>query len=139
MVQDYAMNQQLAFYPRRGSKVGEILDREHLQIKREHEDLRKALVDGTDRERILEIGTDLFLTMLLHFESEERAMGKCPDPRLVAHLQLHTDLIESLKAISIDIEHHRIDSALGMLKLFERRLSYHMGVEDAEMERIISD
>jgi hemerythrin-like metal-binding protein len=139
MVQDYAMNQQLAFYPRKGSKVGEILDREHLQIRREHQDLRKALAEGADRERILEISTDLILTVLLHFESEERAMANCSEPRLVAHLQLHNDLIESLNAISIDIEHHRIDSALDLLKLFEGRLSYHMDVEDAEIERVIAD
>jgi len=133
------MNQQLNVYQRNGSKLGEIVDRQHLQIKREHEDLRKALLEGADLDRILEISTDLILTTLLHFESEERAIGDSVHGKLVAHRQLHTDLIESLKAISIDIEHRKLNGALELMKFFDGRLTYHLDVEDAEMERILAN
>ena len=133
------MNQQLTYYCCRGSKLGEIVDRQHVLIKREHQDLRKALLESAELDRILEISTDLILTTLLHFESEERAMGESSNGKLVAHRQLHTDLIESLKAISIDIEHRKLDGALDLIKLFDGRLTYHLDVEDAEMERILAD
>lgn len=133
------MNQQLTYYHCKGSKLGEIVDRQHQQIKREHQDLRKALLEGAELDRILEISTDLILTTLLHFESEERAMGESSNRKLVAHRQLHTDLIESLKAISVDIEHRKLDGALDLMKLFDGRLTYHLDVEDAEMERILAD
>ena len=133
------MNQQLAYYHCKGSKLGEIVDRQHLLIKREHQDLRKALLEGAELDRILEISTDLILTTLLHFESEERAMGDSANRKLVAHRQLHTELVESLKAISIDIEHRKLDGALDLMKLFDGRLTYHLDVEDAEMERILAD
>ncbi len=133
------MNQQLPYYVCRGSKLGEIIDRQHVQIKREHRDLRKALLESAELDRILEISTDLILTTLLHFESEEHAMGESTNRNLVAHRQLHTDLIESLKAISIDIEHRKLDGAVGLMKLFDGRLTYHLDVEDAEMERILAD
>ena len=133
------MNQQLTFYHCKGSKLGEIVDRQHIQIKREHQELRKALQEGAELDRILEISTDLILTTLLHFESEERAMGDSANGQLLAHRQLHTDLVESLKAISIDIEHRKIDGALDLMKFFDGRLTYHLDVEDAEMERILAD
>jgi hemerythrin-like metal-binding protein len=133
------MNQQLVFPHRKKSKLGEIIDRQHVQIRHELQELRSAILEGADLERTLEIATDLILTMLLHFESEERAMGDNPDPRLAMHRQLHADLVESLKAISIDIEHRKIEGALELLKLSEGRLSYHLDVEDAEMERILAD
>ena len=133
------MNQQLTHYHCKGSKLGEIVDRQHLLIKREHQDLRKALLEGAELDTILEISTDLILTTLLHFESEERAMGETTNGKLMAHRQLHTDLIESLKAISIDIEHRKLDGALDLMKLFDGRLTYHLDVEDAEMERILAD
>ena len=133
------MNQQMPLYHCKGSKLGEIVDRQHVQIKREHQDLRKALLEGAELDQILEISTDLILTTLLHFESEERAMGESMNGKLVAHRQLHTDLIESLKAISIDIEHRKPNGALDLMKLFDGRLAYHLDVEDAEMERILAD
>jgi hemerythrin-like metal-binding protein len=133
------MNQQPTVYRGNGSKTSEIVDRQHLQIKHEHQELRKALLEGADLDRILEISTDLILTTLLHFESEERAMGESVNGKLVAHRQLHADLIESLKAISIDIENRKLNGALDLMKFFDGRLTYHLDVEDAEMERILAN
>ena len=83
------MNQQLAMYQFKGTKLCEIVDREHMQIKREHHELRKAISEGADADRILEIATDLILTTLLHFESEERAMGTSSNSALAAHRHPH--------------------------------------------------
>jgi hemerythrin-like metal-binding protein len=134
-----SVNQQLAMYQFKGSKLCEIGDREHMQIKREHQELHKAIRDGADAERILEISTDLILTTLLHFESEERTMGTSSNSTLAAHRQLHAEIIESLNAISSDLEHRNIEAAMELLKLFDGRLTYHLEVEDAEMERILAN
>lgn len=133
------MSQQLGFYRMSGSKLCEIIDREHEQIRREHAELRKAITSGAEIERVLDISTDLILTTLLHFESEERAMSTSNHPTLLAHPILHAEMIESLRAITQDLHRGNFDAALELLKLFDGRLTYHLEVEDAEMERILAN
>ena len=53
----------------------EIVDREHMQIKHEHQELRRAISEGAVAERILEVATDLILTTLLHFGSRRARDG----------------------------------------------------------------
>ena len=62
-------------YQFKGTKLCEIVDREHMQIKREHHELRGAIFPREPTQKESEVATDLILTTLLRFESEERAMG----------------------------------------------------------------
>jgi hemerythrin-like metal-binding protein len=133
------LNQQLNFFSLKHSKLGEVIDRQHLQIRREYGELRKAILEGADLEKVLDAATDLILTTLLHFESEERAMEQCKNPKLTTHRQIHADLIESLKAISLDLDHQMAEGALELMNLFDKRMLYHLDVEDAELERILAN
>jgi hemerythrin-like metal-binding protein len=133
------VSQQLGMYRMIGSRLCEISDREHVQIRREHEELRKVILSGGESQNILEAATDLILTTLLHFESEERAMSRSSHPLLLSHLKLHAEIIESLRVISMNLHRGELESALELLKLFDGRLTYHLEVEDAEIERILAN
>jgi len=133
------VNQQLAFRHMNGSRLSEISDREHAQIRQEEDELRKAILGGLSTEKILEIASDLILTSLLHFESEERTMGASAHAVLVAHRAKHAELVESLRLISLDLNRGNADAAIELVKLFDERLTHHLEVEDAEMERVLAD
>jgi hemerythrin-like metal-binding protein len=133
------MNDQITYYPSRGTKLGEIVDRQHEQIKRAHRELHTSIVEGAGWERILQCSRDLIITTLLHFESEEQAMGENPSRSLEAHRRLHAEMIESLKDISADLERRKISGAMTLLKFFEGRLTFHLDTEDAALERELSN
>lgn len=133
------MNEQMTLYRHNGSRLGEIADRQHTQIRRRHHDLRAALLEGAALERILQCASDLIITTLLHFESEERAMGENPHQCLMTHSQLHSEMIASLSQISCQLEMRKINGAMELLKFFEGRLSYHLDVEDSALERELAN
>jgi hemerythrin-like metal-binding protein len=122
-----------------GAKLRAIRDRDHRQIHRMYLELRASIVEGRGREQILQRSKDLITTTLLHFESEERALGEDSLASLLAHQELHAEMIESLEDISRDLEQKLIRGALELLKYFEGRLLYHLEVEDAELERELSN
>ena len=55
------------FHHLRGTKAGEILDRQHLQIKRKHQDVRTAILEGGGMERIIACSKDLIAATRAHF------------------------------------------------------------------------
>jgi len=116
-------------------KVRYILDREHIQIKRKHERARSAIIEGGGMNRIIACSKELIATTLAHFKSEESAMDACNPRNITTHKRLHADLIESLKDISNDLEQRRIIGAMALMKLFDERLTNHLEVEDADLER----
>jgi hemerythrin-like metal-binding protein len=133
------MNETLASYRIKRTKANEITDRQHVQIKRMYQDLRTSIVQGAGLERILKCSRDLIITTLLHFESEERAMGDTPSRSMEAHRLLHEEMIASLEDISEDLEQRRINGAMELLKFFEKRLSHHLDVEDGALERELAN
>jgi hemerythrin-like metal-binding protein len=122
-----------------GSKLRAIRDRDHLQINRMYRELRSAIVEGIGMERILQRAKELISATVLHFESEERALGEDSLASLLAHQELHEEMIESLEDISKDLEQKSIRGAMELLKFFEGRLRYHLEVEDAALERELAD
>jgi hemerythrin-like metal-binding protein len=126
---------QSVFHHLMGTKAGEILDRQHLQIKRKHQDVRTAILEGGGMERIIACSKDLIAATRAHFQSEERAMDANALRNFSAHREMHDDIIESLQDISNDLEQRRISGAMELMKLFEGRILYHLDVEDAALER----
>jgi hemerythrin-like metal-binding protein len=124
------------FHPRpyRHSLFGQIVDREHAAIRRAHQELRALILAGGGMERILESSNKLIAVTLRHFESEERAMEDRSDACLGIHRDLHAELIEALEDISEDLEKRRIGAAVELLRFFDKRITYHLEVEDASVE-----
>jgi hemerythrin-like metal-binding protein len=129
-----AMDKLLSTLPRRESKFGKIIDREHMEIRRAHQALRALVIEGGGMERILECSEKLIAVTLRHFESEERAMEDRTDAFLGIHRELHADLIDSLEDVSEDLAKRRISAAMALLKLFDGRITHHLEVEDASVE-----
>lgn len=125
--------------PYAGAKLRAIRDRDHRQIQRMYLELRAAIVEGSGMERILQRSQELITATLLHFESEERALGEDSLASLLAHQELHAEMIEGLEEISSDLEQRHICGATELLKYFEGRLRYHLEVEDAALERELSN
>lgn len=111
-------------------KLQAIRDRDHMQIKRMHQELRAAVVEGKGMERVLRSSEDLITTTLLHFESEERAMEEVSCATLGLHADLHAGMMETLEDISKDLEQRKICGAMALLKFFDERLSRHLSEED---------
>jgi hemerythrin-like metal-binding protein len=116
-------------------RVEEILDREHLEIKRNLQDSRTAIIEGLGMERIVSSSKQLVCATLDHFKSEELAMNADKFRTFAVHRRKHAEMIESLEEISSDLEQLMIRGALELIKLFDSRLIYHLDVEDAELER----
>ena len=133
------MNELSTYHRFKGTKLKAIRDHDHLQIKRMYQDLRASIVEGAGMERILKCSHGLITTTLLHFESEERAMGEDSLASLLAHQELHAEMIESLEDISKDLEQRCIRGAMELMKFFDGRLTYHLDVEDAELERELAN
>jgi hemerythrin-like metal-binding protein len=130
-----SMLDQLVFHHLLGSKLGDILDRQHMIIKRKHQDVRTAILHGGGMERIIASSKELISATVAHFESEERAMESVSLRDFIAHKDMHADIVESLEDISHDLEQRRISGAMELLKFFESRIVYHLDVEDAALER----
>lgn len=128
------MLDQLTF-DRQGTEVVDILDRQHTQIKGKQKIARAAIIEGGGMDRIIACSKDLIYTTLVHFKSEEDAMDVDAPGSFTVHRRLHANMIESLKDISNDLEHRRISGAMALMKLFDERLTIHLDVEDAELER----
>jgi hemerythrin-like metal-binding protein len=118
--------------------TADILDRQHLQIKREQQDLRTAIKIGANMDQIIACAEDLIATTLRHFESEEIAMEANKFKDLAAHKCFHLEMIESLKEFSSDLERRKISDAMELMKFFDVRLTYHFGFEDGAFERELS-
>lgn len=133
------MNEKLNYGRYAGAKLRAIRDRDHQQIHRKYQELRASIVEGGGMERILQGSKDLITATVLHFESEERALGEDSLANLLAHQELHAEMIESLEEISKDLEQKSIRGAMELMKFFEGRLRYHLDVEDAALERELSN
>ncbi len=129
------MLDQLIFHHLLGSKLGDILDRQHVQIKRKHQEVRTAILQGGGMERIIACSKALIAATRAHFQSEERAMEAVPMRNFTPHRKMHAEIIESLEDISHDLEQRRISGAMELLKFFESRIVYHLDVEDAALGR----
>lgn len=133
------MNEKLNSGRYAGARLRAIRDRDHAQIHRMYQELRASIVAGGGMERILLCSKDLITATVLHFESEERALGEDSLASLLAHQELHSEMIESLEDISRDLEQKSIRGAMELMKFFEGRLRYHLEVEDAALERELSN
>lgn len=133
------MNEKLNYGRYAGAKLRAIRDRDHQQIHRKYQELRASIIEGGGMERILQCSKDLITATVLHFESEERALGEDSLASLLAHQALHAEMIESLEDISKDLEQKSIRGAMELMKFFEGRLRYHLDVEDAALERELSN
>jgi len=129
------MLDQLIFHHLLGSKVGDILDRQHVLIKQKHQAVRSAILQGGGMDRIIVRSKELIAATRAHFVSEERAMDTIPLRNFAAHKDMHAEIIESLEDISHDLEQRRISGAMELLKFFEGRIVYHLDVEDAALVR----
>lgn len=115
--------------------TADILDRQHLQIKRQQQDLRTAIKIGAGMDQIIACAEELISITLKHFESEESAMDANKFEGLAMHRRFHTEMIDSLKEFSSDMERRKISAALELIKSFDVRLTYHLGFEDGTFER----
>jgi hemerythrin-like metal-binding protein len=86
-------------------------------------------------ERIITCSKELVTSALAHFKSEESAMDAILSPSFARHRHLHAEMIESLKDISSGLEERRIRSAMELMKFVDGRLTFHLNVEDAAVER----
>jgi hemerythrin-like metal-binding protein len=129
------MLDRVTFHHLKGSTVRDILDRQHTEIKKKHQNLRTALIEGTEMDRIINCSKELITSALLHFKSEESAMDAMPSQSFAKHRHLHAEMIESLEDISIGLEQRRIHGAMELMKFFEGRLAFHLDVEDTALER----
>jgi hemerythrin-like metal-binding protein len=116
-------------------KVGDIIDRDHVQITRKNQNLRTAILNGLGMDLIISCSKKLIVATAIHFKSEERAMDASPQKLISNHKLLHAEMMESLDVISADLEQRRINGALELIKFFEGRLAYHLDVEDAVLEQ----
>lgn len=133
------MNEPLVLVRRKGSRFDEVSDRQHLTIRRKHEDLRNAIMEDASLERILEYSSELIVTTLVHFDSEERALRRNPRQCLLAHQALHSEMIANLTTIAEEMEQRKMQAAMDLLKFFDSRLSYHLEVEDTALERELAN
>jgi hemerythrin len=115
--------------------VGDIHDREHLEIKWKQQHLRMAILEGKGMDKIIADAKELIVATLEHFKSEESAMDADTLRNFTTHRRLHTDIIQSLRDISNDLEQRRIRGAIELIKLFDVSLTNHLDVEDAAFER----
>ncbi len=129
------MLDQVTFHHLQKTALKDILDRQHIEIKQKHLNLRTAIIEGIGMDRIIACSKELITSALLHFESEELAMGAKASSNIVQHRHFHSEMIESLEDISSGLEQRRIHGALELMKFFEGRLSFHLDVEDAALER----
>jgi len=129
------MLSQLTFLRLWGTKVGDIVDRDHVQITRKHQNLQTAIVEGLGIDRIIGCGKDLVAATALHFKSEEKAMDAHPLRMFSGHKLLHAEMMGSLSVISNDLEQRRITGVMKLIKFFEGRLTYHLEVEDDLLEQ----
>jgi hemerythrin len=103
-----------------------------MQIKRIHQELRAAVIEGKGMERVIRTSEELIHATLLHFESEELAMEEASVATRGLHADLHAGMMETLEDISKDLEQRKICGAMELMKFFDERISYHLTVEDAE-------
>ena len=99
------------------SQIAEIIDREHSEIKAKHRDLRTAIVEGMGMDLIVACAQNVIDTTIHHFKSEEGAMEKSKFAGLGAHRLLHAEMIERVKKIWSDLEHRKINDAIGFRRL----------------------
>jgi len=116
------------------AKNGDILDRQHIEINRKHQNVRTAIVEGKGMVRIIACSKELVATTLKHFKSEQGAMDANPR-NFTAHTRIHAEMTKSLRDISEHLEQRRISGAMELMKFFEERLTYHLDVEDAALDR----
>jgi hemerythrin-like metal-binding protein len=118
-----------------GISVGDIHDREHFEIKWKTQHLRMAILEGKGIDKIIADAKELIVATLEHFKSEESAMDADTLRNFTTHRRLHTDIIQSLRDISNDLEQRRIRGAIELIKFFDVSLTNHLDVEDAAFER----
>jgi hemerythrin-like metal-binding protein len=121
-----------------GIEAGNIFDRQHMQINRKHQNLRAAILKGRGMDRIIESSKELVAATVAHFQSEESAMDATAPGNFSSHRRMHEDMMDSLRDISTDLEHRRIQGAMELMKFFEGRLTYHLDVEDAVLESALT-
>ncbi len=109
-----------------------VRDRDHMQIKRLHQELRASIVQGTGMEQVLRCSESLVNATLMHFESEERAMDDGPLADQAAHQELHAELTETLEDISKGLEQRKISGAMALLKFFDAQMAAHLVAENAD-------
>ncbi len=110
--------------------TADILDRQHLQIKRQQQDLRTAIIIGTGMDQIVACAKDLIQTTIEHFKSEEGAMDAIKFSGLGVHQLLHAEMIELVMKIWSDLGHRNISGAIELMKSFDERLTHHLDFED---------
>ncbi len=113
----------------------DVLDRQHLEIKRRHKNLRTAIVEGLGMDQIVACAKDLIDVTIGHFKSEEGAMEENKFQGLSAHKLLHAEMLESVKKIWSDLERRKISNAMELMKFFDERLVFHLEQEDIMFER----
>jgi hemerythrin-like metal-binding protein len=128
------MQEEFIDYPLQQTKVKAIRDRDHVQIRRMHRELRASIVQGTGMERVLRCSEELIQATLIHFESEERAMDEGPLVDQVAHQELHAELIETLEDIREGLEKRKICGAIELLKFFDERMARHLAIEESDFK-----
>jgi hemerythrin len=126
---------QVTFQHLQETTVKDILDRQHIEIKEKHLYLRTAIIEGIGMDKIIACSKELITSALAHFKSEELAMGAKPSRSFVQHRHFHAEMIEALEDIAGDLEQRRIHGAMELMKFFEGRLTFHLDVEDAALER----
>jgi len=114
--------------------TGNIVDRQHIEINRKHQNTRTAIIEGRGMDRIIACSKELIAATLMHFKSEESAMDANPR-NFTAHKRLHAEMVESLRDISNDLEQRRISGAMELMRFFEARLTYHLDAEDAVLDQ----
>jgi hemerythrin-like metal-binding protein len=119
--------------------TADILDRQHLQIKRQQQDLRTAIIIGTGMDQIVACAKDLIQTTIEHFKSEEGAMDASKFSGLGLHQLVHAEMLERVKKIWSDLEHRKICGAMELMKSFDERLTYHLDFEDGAFGRELSN
>jgi hemerythrin-like metal-binding protein len=117
-------------YHLQGTPTADILDRQHLQIKRQQQYLRTTIIIGTGMDQIVACAKNLIQTTIEHFKSEEGAMDAINFSGLGVHQLLHAEMIERAMKIWSDLEHCNISEAMESMKSFDERLTHHLDFED---------
>jgi hemerythrin-like metal-binding protein len=112
------------------SRIADIIDREHSEIRQKQGDLQTAIIEGMGMDLIIACAQNLIDTTLAHFKSEESAMQASKFAGLGMHQLLHAEMIERVKTIWSDLTRRKIGDAIELMVFFEVRLNYHLDSED---------
>lgn len=115
-------------------------DTQHKELFRRINNLLEAMNVGRGKEEVVKLFKFLDDYFVVHFEAEEKAMGKFNYPHMVSHLAEHTRFIEDISKLSAECKDN---ISTGLVIKVQRQvvdwLINHIGGIDKDLGKFLAN